>query len=270
MEPCRLDAFEEWFDAYTGRFFGDDEYVNRHLRLKRAHTRRTRAEIVALAERLGFDANRRRLAETVALFHDIGRFPQFARYRTYNDARSVDHSRLGVAVLRRENVLAPLPSEERLCVETAIAHHNRKSLPPDLNGAALPFAKLIRDADKLDIFRIIVETYRRRRDDPDAFSFEIELPDEPRLSPAVLDAVMAGRLVEYAQLRTLSDMRLCQIGWVYDLNFPASLERLREQGFLDRLFDELPQTPEAAKVRRRIREYLAERLSPTSDYTDFG
>jgi len=113
MEPYPLDSFKRWFDAYTSRFFNEDEYVNAHLRVKREHTRRTCEEILLLADRLALDDHQKRVAETIALFHDVGRFPQFAEYRTYNDGRSVDHARLGIEVLRREGVLAALRREER-------------------------------------------------------------------------------------------------------------------------------------------------------------
>jgi len=261
MEPRWLDELKRWFDAYTGRFFGQDEYVNLHLRLKQEHTRRTCEEILYLAERLALDDNQRRIAETVAWLHDVGRFPQFARYRTYNDVKSVNHCCLGVEVLQQEGVLETLDPQEKQWVRTAVAHHGRKALPTDLNGQAMLFLKLIRDADKLDIFRIAADIYRRRKENPRSFSFEIELPDEPWVSPGVLEAVLTGQLIEYGTLRTLNDIRLCQIGWVYDLNFAASLERFKAAGYLDELFSHLPQTVDILEIRRRIHGHIDSRLA---------
>ncbi len=260
MELYPLDNFRRWFDTYTSRFFSDDEYVNAHLRIKREHTRRTCAEILLLADQLALDERQKRTAETVALFHDIGRFPQFAEYRTYNDARSVDHSRLSVEILRQEGVLAALRREQRQWVEAAIEHHGRKSLPADLRGQPLLFAKLIRDADKLDILRIVVEVYQRHQSEPGTMSFQSELPDEPRVSPEVLEAVLNEQLVDHASLRTLNDMRLCQLGWVYDMNFAAALARLRERGFLQQLLRFLPATPEIDRVREKVFTYVDDRI----------
>jgi HD superfamily phosphohydrolase YqeK len=264
MEPYQLDHFQGWFDTYTNRFLGKDEYVDAHLNVKQEHTRRTCEEILFLAGRLALDDNQKRIAETAALFHDLGRFPQFSQYRTYNDARSVDHARLSVEILRQEGVLASLRREERQWVQTAIEHHGRKSLPDGLTGQALLFAKLLRDADKLDILRVVVEIYQLHRADPAGHRFEIELPDEPRYSPEVFEAVMSGQLIEYTKLHTLNDMRLCQIGWVHDLNFAASLERLKERGFLDRLFEYLPQTADIARLRAEIHAHIEARLSEAS------
>jgi hypothetical protein len=264
MELRWLDELKRWFDAYTNRFFGQDDYVNLHLRLKQEHTRRTREEILYLAGRLALDDNQMRIAETVALLHDVGRFPQFAKYRTYNDVKSVNHCCLGVEVLAQEGVLESLDSQEKEWIRTAVAHHGRKDLPADLNGQGLLFLKLIRDADKLDILRIVTEIYRRHKDDPGKHSFEIELPDEPRVSPQVLEAVLAGQLIEYRSLRTLNDIRLCQIGWVYDLNFTASLERFKAVNLLDELLSYLPQTSEIAEVGRGIHRYIDARLAAAS------
>jgi hypothetical protein len=260
MKQEQVERFRHWFEEYTGHFYGDDEYVNAHVRLKQEHTRRTCDEILYLADRLALDDNQRRVAEVIALLHDIGRFPQFATYRTHNDARSVDHCRLGVEVLVCEGILDSLRREERQWVETAVLYHGCKALPGEFRGQALLFAKLIRDADKLDIWRVVIASYRASREDSAKFSFEIELPDEPTCSPGVLDAVMNGRLVDYHDLRTLNDMKLCQIGWVHDMNFAAGIERIRQRKYIEDLLSFLPRTPEIAAVGAKVLAYTDARL----------
>jgi len=216
---------------------------------------------VLLARELGLDDDETRIAELIGLLHDIGRFPQFARYRTYNDPRSVNHCRLGVQVLRDEGVLDVLSRDERRWVETAVGLHGRKSLPSALNGRALLFAKLIRDADKIDIFRVVVENYQQYREDPEGFLLEIELPDVPEYSPEVLEAVLNEELIDSAKLRTLNDAKLCQLGWVYDLNFTASLRRIDQCAFLPELFSFLPQDEQIQRACRKIQEFVDSKLS---------
>jgi hypothetical protein len=260
MESYSLDNFKRWFDAYTNRFFGDDECVNAHLAMKQEHTRRTCEEILVLAQQLALDDQQKQIAEVVALFHDVGRFPQFAEYRTFNDAKSIDHSHRGVEILQREGVLGVLRREERQWVETAIEHHGRKSLPPNLNGQALLFSKLIRDADKLDIYRVVIRLYRRYRADPDSLPWKPELPDEPRYSADVFEAVMNGKLLDHGMLQTLNDMLLCKLSWVYDVNFAAALARLREQGSLEQILSFLPATPEIERLGEKVLSYVDARV----------
>jgi hypothetical protein len=261
MEQSQLDRFKRWFAEYTGRFFADDEYVNANLRLKQEHTARTCEEICLLAHELALDDNETRIAELIALLHDVGRFSQFAQYRTYNDLRSIDHGQRGIEVLREERVLDSLPTEERQWVETAVGLHSRKSLPSALKGRALLFTKLIRDADKIDIFRVVTDYYQRYREDPDKFLLEVDLPDEPQYRPEVLDAVRNKEMVDWAKLHTLTDAKLCQLGWVYDLNFTASLRRIDECGFLATLIGLLPPDDDIQQLCQKIQDDVAARLA---------
>ena len=260
MQQEQLDRLKRWFDEFSARYFGDDDYINTNLRLKKQHTWYVCQESLFLADELALDENQRRIAELIGLLHDVGRFPQFAQYRTFNDPRSVDHCRLGVEVLRSEGVLDVLSSEERQWVETAVACHGRKTLPPDLRGQTLLHAKIIRDADKLDIFRVVVDAYRRYREDKKGFSFEIELPDVPEYTPEVLEAVQQGRLIDYHLLRTLTDMKLCQLSWVYDFNFVASLKRLTERGYLQEIYAALPETEPMTALQQTIQDHVETKL----------
>jgi len=264
MEQNQLEQFKRWFSQYSSRFLGDDEYVNAHLRLKQEHTTRTCEEIVRLARELALDDDEIRIAELTALLHDVGRFPQFAQYRTYNDLRSIDHGQKGVEVLRAEGVLDILPAEERQWVQTAVGLHNRKSLPSTLKGRALLFTKLIRDADKIDIFRVVLEYYRSRRGNPQSsctLELEIELPDAPQYNPEVLKAVRNEEAVDWGKLRTLTDARLCQLGWVYDLNFTPSLRRIDECGYLTELIGFLPSDDAVQRLCQKVLDDVHSRLA---------
>jgi putative nucleotidyltransferase with HDIG domain len=261
MNEEQLNGFKVWFDKFVAGFYGDDEYINTHIKLKQEHSARVCDEMLYLAEELHLSANQRLLAETIALFHDVGRFPQFAKYRTYVDPKSVNHCLLGVEVLRKENVLAQLPADEKQIIETAIRYHGEKILPPELTADTLLLSKMIRDADKLDIFKVVIKAYIQRRDEPGSFKLEIELPDEPACSPEVLDAILSARLIEYRTLKTLNDMKLCILGWVYDVNFPATLMRLKEKRYLEAILEFLPDTPDIRKVREKIFAYVEDRIN---------
>jgi len=256
MEQKQLDEFRKWLDEYIASFYGDDEYINANLKLKEDHSRRTCEEMRYLADELALTANQRRIAEVTALFHDIGRFKQFAEYRTYNDHRSVSHCRLGVEILRQTNVLAGVEEREREIIEKAIEYHGVKELPSDLDGECLLFSKLLRDADKLDIFNVLLDCYKRHRENPAEYKLEMDFPDLPEYSAEVVEAILNGQRFDYSKLRTLNDMKLLQLGWVYDVNFTATLKRIGKRKFLEKIVDFLPQTEDIEKVKEKIFEYV--------------
>ena len=260
MNKEQLIKFKAWFDGFVAGFYGDDAYINANIKMKEEHTGRVCSEMLYLADELRLEGNQRLLAETIALFHDVGRFPQFLKYQTYSDPKSINHCLLGLEVLQKENVLAQLPDDERQIIETAIRYHGEKELPNNITGDTLLVSKMIRDADKLDIFNVIIKAYTQKRDDPDNFKLEIEMPDGPNYTPHVLDAILTGGRIDYKELRTLNDMKLCALGWVYDVNFIPTFSRLKQRRHLETIFEFLPDNPDIRKVRDKIFAYVDSRL----------
>lgn len=261
MEQKQLEKFRAWFDDYLASFYGDDDFVNAHLKLKEEHSRRVCQETNYLANELGWSENQKRIAEVIALFHDIGRFEQFIKYRTYSDVQSVNHCTLGLEVLRKTKVLEPVKANEREWIEKAIEFHGLKKLPGDLDGECLLFSKLIRDADKLDVFYIAIEYYKHYKKKQKSYLLGLEVPDKPGYSPEMVQAVLNNRQIDYNQLRTLNDMKLLQLGWVYDVNFTVTLKRIQQRRFLETLIGFLPETEDMQKVKEKILSYVVFRCA---------
>ena len=257
----QLLPIAEWFDRYVAGFYGQDPYINANLQYKECHCRRVRALMLDLANQLALEPGGKVLAEAIGLLHDVGRFEQFVTYRTYKDSESVDHAALGAEVMQRHGVLEPLDSSDRDLVDTAIRLHGARELPEGLGGQRSLFARMIRDCDKLDIYRIATEAYRDYHKDPAHHDLGVRFPDEPSCTPEVVQAIFEGRSVAFDRLRTLNDLKLMQIGWVYDVNFPETLQRIRQQRYLDQLLSLLPDTAEVRRVRDAVFGYTGRRLS---------
>jgi len=260
MNNEQLDKAKAWFDSFVAGFYGDDEYVNANIKIKDDHSRRVCEEMLYLADELSLGENRRPLAETIALLHDVGRFPQFVKYRTYNDPRSVNHSKLAVRVLREHKVLDALEPAEKQIALKAIEYHGEKELPQGLVGDTLMLSQMLRDADKLDIYYVVIQGCKQRRDDPDNFKLEIGLPDKPECSREVIDALLSGQHIDYKLLRTWNDIKLCMLGWVYDVNFIQTLRRIKQRRFLETFFEFLPDTDDIHKVRDKVFAYVDSRI----------
>lgn len=260
MEKQQLQNLKIWFADHVSQFYGQDKYLNANIKLKEDHTYRTCTEILYLAEQLHLNQNDKLIAETIALLHDVGRFEQFLKYRTYNDSRSTDHSALALQVIQRHQLLKPLPSPEQKLITTAIRLHGLLELPNNLDERTSLFAKLLRDADKIDVLYVATEYYRQYAENPEGFKLELELPNVDDYSPPVLSDVLAGRRTDYKKLRSLNDMKLLQLGWVYDVNFTAALKRIKERQLLEKLADFLPQTPDVEKAKTAVLHYLNHRL----------
>ena len=61
-------------------------------------------------------------------------------------------------------------------------------------------------------------------------------------------------------MKSWDDMKLLQLGWVYDVNFTATLKRIKKCKFLERIIDFLPETEDSEKIREKILSYVEARI----------
>jgi hypothetical protein len=256
VSPDDLTRLETWFDAFVQQFYRHDPVYDRAVRLKHDHTRRVCHDIHMLGERLDLEPNQLRLAQAAALMHDVGRFPQYARYGTFLDRASANHAHLSLRTMAAQRVLHALPRAERRLIVRAVAFHNAARLPNDAPGFGRLLMRLLRDADKLDIWKVVTDYYDRRGEARDPV-IELGLPDSPTCSPAAIASLAAGRMIDLATLRCLNDFKLLQLGWVFDLNFQPSFQALQTRGYIQKISVRLPPADGLDAALERVRRHVA-------------
>jgi len=238
-----LARFREFFARYVDGFLLRDPGYDENIEIKREHSLEVAAHAAAIADSLDLASDLDRACRLAGLFHDVGRFEQYRDWRTFNDRVSVDHGRLGCAVLGRIPALAGESGRVRRLVRAAVMLHNRRSLPPGAPADHLRVTRVVRDADKLDIFRVMTAHFVPGQTLNPVVT--LGLKDEPAAwSEPIAAAIRGRRLAEYGQMVYVNDFKLLLLSWVYDLNFPAARRRLLDSGHIQRLASLLPPAPE--------------------------
>jgi hypothetical protein len=241
----------EWFQNYTRSFEVPGKGLEPLLSLKRTHSFNVAREARLIAEGMGADPRRVLLAEILGLFHDIGRFPQYRDFGTFYDAASVDHGELGWKVVGEANILGTLEEGERLAVLDGIRFHNRKEIPSAIRSSSLWMVKMIRDADKLDVFEVVhryLEEGRIRELLP-------RVPESREVSEKVVDCLVSTGRASYSQIRSVGDFLLIQVSWVFDMNFAPSFRRVLDRGVIDRIEKLLPGDPRIKNIVEQARSF---------------
>ena len=259
MNSGNLRFFKDWFSDFCRSFYLDDEKEQRNIALKEVHTGQVCENILYIARGESLDTGQILIAETVALFHDIGRFPQYARYRTFRDSISVNHGLLGATVLKEQKILECLPGLEQNVIIDSVKFHNAFAIADIADAETLRFLKLIRDADKLDIWRVFIEFYESpEKERPAAVS--LGLPDIPSYSKEILSRIRKKEVISLTSMTTLNDFKLLQLSWIFDLNFRSSFTLLQERDYITRIASTLPQTDDVLATVADIRSYTEEKL----------
>ncbi len=243
-----------WFSSYVAGFYTGEAELDRVYALKKNHTARVCMTVRRLGKALKLSPGKLLLAEAAGLLHDVGRFPQYSRYRTFRGRDSENHGRLGLRVINRHGLLSVFSPAERRQIAQAVAYHNAAHLPPLADATALFLLKLLRDADKLDIWKLVIGHYSGRGRTPAAVT-EFELSGNGLCSPAVLAALHGGRVVSIDAVRSVCDVKLLYISWVFDLNFPVSFRETLRGLYVDRLAASLPLSPEVRSAVQLARDH---------------
>ena len=247
-----IEAAKAAFRDYAAEFMTGEIDCDRSLKLKLEHTFR----VLSLAQRLAVAENfapksARRLAYA-ALYHDLSRFIQFRRCRSFRDTPDFDHGKESARLTSElPQALFPFTGEERKAVLAAISSHNARTVPADADFILLA----LRDADKLDIFELTLSELEHPANPDICFG----LPPAGRLSPAVGAALAAHESPSHRAMATKEDFIAAKIGWVYDLNFSFSRRYVREQDFLVRLERQLPDLPELPELFRAAKARVEEK-----------
>ena len=250
-----LRDIKTWLEKYIHTYKNKGPDIQENIGLKEDHTKRVCNEILILGKRLGLNDDELRLAEIIALLHDVGRFEQYARYGTFKDGKSVNHAELGIQILEKNGVLRNLNPSIQDLVKRSINYHNHVSLPVEETEACLFYSRLLRDADKLDIWKVVTDYYQRKNRKRNT-GLELELPDTPGVSEKVVEAIRNKEAVNMKDLKNLNDFKLLQAGWIFDINFEPSLEIIKERRYLEKIEAALPDLPETNEIFRIIYDEL--------------
>jgi len=237
-----LQWLYQWLEKYIHTFYTDDKFVMERILLKEVHSKRVAESIVKLAQQEKLTRRQQMLAEVIGLLHDIARFRQVTEYRTFVDAESFDHGTVGAEILAETGILREFSPTEQDTITFAVMIHNKMLIPSTTPDNEL-FAKLIRDADKLDIFRILPP-----------------IEADHNYAQKLIEQLKTGGVLSYTDVKSLADKRLIRLSWFYDINFDWTLRLLVEEGHLERQLAALPDNQDTRVIKATVKKYIAQRL----------
>ena len=256
MNKQDFNTLKKWFLDYTDSFLSMPQADKENLLLKKEHTLRVCDNMALICTDLC--ENDQCIALTVALLHDIGRFEQLRKYATFTDSKSEDHASLGVRIIKELDILNFLAPEEAKLIITAVENHNKAVIEDGLCERTLQICKLVRDADKLDIWHVVIGYYKEglEKDNPTIMH---HLPAGKDVSTGVYKMLNKHDIISFSEVKSIIDFKIVQMGWVFDINSDKALALTIERGCIDEIYKTLPQTARINSLYQMLNEYLLEK-----------
>jgi HAD superfamily hydrolase (TIGR01509 family) len=269
-----INAFAE----YVRNYDPSDEKI----KLKIDHTYRVAGLCQRIAESLGLSEPDVDIAWLLGMLHDIGRFEQIRRFGTFNDAQSVDHAEFGADLLFKEGLIRkfaegyyeecelaePENQEDEQIIknnehhnkdtgllEMAIRQHNKYRVKEDLTERQRMFCDILRDADKVDIFKV-------NADIPMEIIYDVTTEELKNgiITKEVLESFYKKETVLKSVRRSAVDHIVGHISLLFELVYKESYRQAKEQGYVYKLLDFKSDVPEVNAEFDDMRKYVDEFL----------
>lgn len=252
-----LEQARKAFKEYVKNYNPEDKQVA----LKIGHIERTAIMARKIAESLELEKEDIELAELIGLLHDIGRFEQIRRFHTFSDKDSINHGECGVQVLFEQGKIRNFIEDDQYdeIIKKAILNHNRAGIEEGLNARELLHARLIKDADKTDIF------YTLTFDDIKAIYGSYDFSDD-KISDEVYRAFIEEKRINYLNRKGPADVLVSHFQYLYHFYFSYGLQYVYDQGYIDKLYNRFSfsdnETSERyKKVYESAKEYVKNKLN---------
>lgn len=246
---------KEQLEDYTKNYNSKNERII----TKVEHIKRVAELSKKIAQTLNLSEEEIELAELIGLLHDIGRFEQVKIYNTYNDKDSVNHGELGVKILFEDGLIRKFIKTNKYdkTIKNAILNHNRKHIEKNLSEKDYIQAQIIRDADKTDIFSILVSGDKK-------IAWGKEDLSNDKISDEIYRQYIEEDGIDYSQRKTAADLLVCHFKYVYDLNFKETKQIIKQKQYLDKLykrfiFNDKKTMERYNKVYEVAKQYLEEK-----------
>ena len=250
------ERVQNTFAEYTGRYNAADPKI----KLKIDHTYRVAELCELIAKDINLNEYETDAAWLTGMLHDVGRFEQIKRYGTFSDAQSVDHANFGADLLFKDGLIDTYVDdfyEDKYgaIVETAIRNHSAFRIDESLDEYTVMFCNIIRDADKVDIFRVNIDT--PPEEIYNVTTYELK---NSTITPEVMAAFDEKHAVLRAYKKTAVDNLAGHIALTFELVYPISTRIAKERGYLDKMMafesDNEVTRKQFEEIRRKINEYV--------------
>ena len=233
---------EEEFKKYVSKFDLNDDSISR----KYYHSLRVMNKARKIAESIELSEEYINIATTVGLLHDYGRFEQWKRYHTFADKKSIDHGDLGVQILFDEKEIEKydVKKENYKIIYNAIKYHNKLEIPENLTKEEKIICKIIRDADKLDIYKLVLD------------GKILFIDDNNTINPEVRKKFFENSSINKKIVKNESNGILLRLALVYDINFDWSIEYIKNNHIIDRMLEMIENKKKYEEYFSYIKKYL--------------
>lgn len=249
LKECHLE-----FDKYFQSIQIDSPDIQHKVEDIRTHSLRVVANILLLSNVVLQNDEEKRLAEIIALFHDLGKAAMFVQGTESPTNIQRDHAMLSVKMIQQMDFYSKLTADVQLIILKSVENHNKPKLAKLDNEQQTNFARLLRDADKLDIYDSSYRFFKEKFGIQPLMTFD--LISNAEVSEKILKSIQAGKMALVEDMKSMNDYKLLLLSMAFDLNFKYTFRIMSEKQYIQKIYETLPKRDQIIDTYRGIKLFV--------------
>ena len=256
IQKARL-VFKEFINKY-------DNQEDFGFNLKVVHTYFVSKNAKELANKLNLSEEDVALAELIGLLHDIGRLEEIKAMNGFNSVK-FNHAMHASKMLFEDKLIRLFTDDDKYdyIIKNAIENHNKLNIDTNLDDRSLLHARIIRDADKLD-------NYRVKKDEKieEIFAGRVKSKEElevSEISNKIYQTVLLEKCVDIHDRLYPLDYWVCVLAFTFDLYFKETLQIVKDNDYINILinrfnYKNIASKNKMEKIRTILNNYIESKL----------
>jgi len=249
LKECHLE-----FEKYFRSLIVDSPLHHPRVEDIRLHSNNVAIQANILAKAVLQSEEERRIVEVSALFHDLGKAVLIVQGDESPTNIQRDHAALSAKLLQEMKFYSKLPADIQLILTKSIENHSKQKLPKLDNEQQTLYARILRDADKLDIFESSFRYFKERFGVQPFIS--IDLINQVDVSDKIIKSILAGKMAAVEDMKTINDYKLLLLSMTFDLNFKYTYRIMSEKQYIQKIYETLPKRDQIIDIYRSIKLFI--------------
>ena len=258
-----IQKYYNFFQDYTNNYINNSKNNSDiiHLTRKKDHSYRVAELSLKIGHSLNLDSHDIFLLNIISLFHDLGRFPQFKKYHTYDDLKSENHAILSLKIIDESNILSELQNNEIQLIKKCIYWHNEPDIPSTLDSKEYLLSTILRDADKIDFFKGMIDIIPNLPKEEQKI-FYSNKEETNILSDNVYHKILNQKIIYNKEIQSKLDKQVRSLGFITsDMHYKKSFKIIYENNYIEKIYKLLPKNKKTKEIYQFVKNYILKELN---------
>ena len=176
----------------------------------------------------------------------------------------MNHAVFSAQIIKENQILQEeIEEEDKKVIYQAVFYHNVykiEEIEEELSERSIYFLKMIRDADRLDIYKSMAEVVPKLSP-KERYIWYNERTDENQISDLIYHQILENDSPSMKDCKTIVESQFARISWVFrDTSFKESIVIILNEKYFEKIHEDMKHSERSEEMYEHVMKYLIDML----------